>query len=248
MGKKKKKEETVLAKIGEGQYPVLSGAAQGGDISRVIEKNLGDGAGDATAFDLPRIQIPTGGGGDWTLPGGESPKVLEGIIVAWQDVRAYWPDEEPMGEPPQCQSPDGRTGYGEPGGKCKQCPLAEYETAANGAGQACKAMKRLFLLLPEDLLPTLLTLPPTSLKPCREYFMRLIQKGVAYDALATKISLDSAKTDGGISYSKAEFEAGNTLTKEQAEAVEKYRQSIKNLLETRVTAADYGKADEGEEL
>lgn len=229
----------------EGTYPVLSGKMEG--MQDVLAKNLGGEASDVSAFDLPRIQMPTAGGDKWTLPDGDSVKTLEGIIVAWQDVRAYWPDSEAMGNPPQCQSPDARVGYGEPGGECKKCPMAEYGSAESGAGQACKKMKRLFLLLEDDMLPTLVTLPPTSLKPCRQYFMALIQSQTAYDALVTKIGLDSDQNANGVEYSKAIFEQGTRLTEEQQEAVEAYRDSISGLLETRVTAADYGDA-EGEEL
>jgi len=97
-------------------------------------------------------------------------KELSGIIIAWRDTRAYWsvPMEESDGNmPPDCYSLDARTGEGEPGGNCHKCPNAEFGSGSKGEGQACKLVRQLFLVREDNLLPEIVHLPPSSLKPAR---------------------------------------------------------------------------------
>ena len=171
------------------------------DIREAMNVNVGDGGLNAT--DLERIKIPAGGGTAWTiqgLDGEEMLKELSGIIIAWRDTRAYWsvPMEESDGNmPPDCYSLDARTGEGEPGGNCHKCPNAEFGSGSKGEGQACKLVRQLFLVREDNLLPEIVHLPPSSLKPARQYFLRLASKGVPCYSVITKIGVGEDEERAG---------------------------------------------------
>jgi len=167
------------------------------------------GPGGLQLSDLDRVKIPSGGGVSWTVPtldGEESVKELTGIILHHQDVRAYWSksiDEGGGDSPPDCASPDGQVGMGDPGGPCSSCPLAKFGSATKGKGQACKQVKVLYLLPPEALLPLAVTLAPTSIKGVKQYLLRLASRAKKPQEVITAITLEKAKNADGIPYSVA---------------------------------------------
>jgi hypothetical protein len=148
-------------------------------IREAVSANLSDTIG---ASDFERIKIPTGGGQVWTVqtPDGEKPeKELSGVIVGWHDTRAYWAvplDQSNGNAPPNCSSVDARTGVGEPGGTCLRCRLSQFGSGQNEA-QACKLVRQLFLVRKGNLLPEIVNLPASSVKPARQYFVRLAARG-----------------------------------------------------------------------
>ncbi len=99
---------------------------------------------------------------------------LIGVILCNHDSFAYWreTDDEDEENLPVCSSLDGKTGVGDPGGTCATCPLNVYGTAIKGKGKACKNMRVLYLLRSGEYLPLQLNLPPTSIKPFREFMSR----------------------------------------------------------------------------
>lgn len=243
MGKANDSEKALTTKLAE--YPALMRDPE--ELRDVIQANVGSGA-DVTAFDLERIKLPTGGALQWQMPDGSSAASFEGIVAAWQNCRAYWEGGFGGGEPPACSSPDGLTGYGDPGGACLTCPLAQFRTAigADGepaAGQACKAMRRLFLLRESLLLPQLLTLGPTSLRPCRQYFVRLVSKQLPYWSVLTGFGLQGATNRANIRYAVAQLSDVARLSDEQARLVREYARAIGGFLSAPVTTADYGAED-----
>lgn len=189
-----------------------------------------------SAGDLERIRVPAGGGTAWTiqgLDGEEMVKELAGIIVAWRDTRAYWsvPMEQSDGNlPPDCYSLDARTGTGKPGGDCQKCPLAQFGSDAGGPGQACKLVRQLFLIREENLLPEIVNLPPSSIKPARQYFLRLASKGVPCYSVVTRIGLEKTRNAQGIVYSRATFASGGWLSPEQARRAKEYAAMLEPLL------------------
>jgi len=126
---------------------------------------------------LTRIKIPSGGGLFFEIPGEnpddpEAAKTLEGIIVHSHDAQAYWESGKEDGDenvPPNCSSVDGINGIGNPGSACALCPMNAWGSADKGKGKACKNMRHLYLLRNGDFLPTLISLPPTSLKPYNDF-------------------------------------------------------------------------------
>ncbi len=203
-------------------------------IREAMEANVGDGG--LTAGDFDHIKVPAGGGTAWTIQGLDGEEILKevaGIVVAWRDTRAYWsvPMEQSDGStPPDCYSLDARTGTGKPGGDCHKCPLAQFGSDAGGPGQACKLVRQLFLIREENLLPEIVNLPPSSIKPARQYFLRLASKGVPCYSVITRIGLEKTKNAQGIVYSRATFASGGRLSAEQARRAKEYAAMIEPFL------------------
>jgi hypothetical protein len=206
------------------------------EIREAVSTNVGESG--LTAGDFERIKVPAGGGTAWSvqgLDGEETIKELAGIIVAWRDTRAYWsvPMEESDGNmPPDCYSMDARTGTGKPGGDCHKCPLAQFGSDPKGDGQACKLIRQLFLVREDNLLPEIVNLPPSSVRPARQYFLRLASKGMPCYSVITKLALEKTKNGQGIVYAKAALTSGGRLTPEQAQRAKQYAAMIDPFLKS----------------
>jgi hypothetical protein len=208
------------------------------DLMEILQENVG---GAITEFDLPRATVPTGGMTAWVLPSldGEDEIVssLDGVIVFHNNPRAYWHqsiDEGGGNNPPDCSSVDGKVGVGDPGGDCTVCPMAEWGSKDHGQsrGQACKQMKLVFLLRPESLLPMALFLPPTSIKPVREYLLGLASEGKHYSSAVTRFSLEKERSADGIEYAKVKLTRLSTLDDAQERSVRDYSLGIRGALDT----------------
>lgn len=177
------------------------------DLAGVIMEAAGENG--LTPSDLDRVKIPSGGGVAWEIPSLEGPKTekeIVGVILHHHDARAYWQQsmEEAGGnQPPDCSSSDGAKGLGLPGGDCASCPLAAFGSGKKGRGQACKAVKLLYILMPDDILPVVAVMAPTSIKPIRQYLIRLASRGLRASQVVTAIGLEKQKNTDGISYAKA---------------------------------------------
>ena len=194
-------------------------------------------------MDLDRVVMPAGGGVTWCIPtleGDETTQEIIGVIVGVQNCRAYWAgDFAGGGDPPDCVSEDNVTGVGEPGGVCKFCPMAEFGSDSRGKGQACKQIKRLFMLRPGSMLPLVVTLPPTSIRPATRYLLRLAGVGLKYQAAVTRITLEKTKNSEGIAYSTAVFALAGKLDPGQSQVMEDYAKSMGSLLHRPVTSDDF---------
>lgn len=91
--------------------------------------------------------------------------------------------------------------------------------------------------------------PPSSVKPARQYFLRLASKGVPCYSVITKLVLEKTKNGQGIVYSKAALTAGGRLTPEQATRAKQYAAMIDPFLKAVPavpTPHDLGEAADGE--
>jgi hypothetical protein len=189
--------------------------------------------------DLPRIKVPAGGGQVWEMPhSGEAMRSFEGVIIQREVGRVYWKDAYGTGDsaspsPPDCQSDDGVTGEGIPGGHCDLCPLDKYGTAhpypdgSPGRGKACKQINRLFILLPDGILPSVLITPPTAHSDVRNYcVVSRANLGETYFSISTKFGLRRVGGYGGIEYSVPTFSPGSPLDPELLAKVKEYRASF----------------------
>lgn len=165
----------------------------------IIGQNVGNEG--ISPFDLVRAQNPSGKILKWEIPSllseeTESMSSVEGVILYHKNIRAYYPNPYGEGdEQPQCSSRDAIVGEGDPGGSCLHCPLAKWGSGrdANGQptkGQACMTRKHLFLLREGTRLPMMFSLPPTSLKSARMYFLELGDREIPYWHIISKLSLD----------------------------------------------------------
>lgn len=229
----KDKGSTALARIPEGTFALaLPNAA---DLADIMADNFGQTG--LSEFDLERIRVPAGGGLSWQLIGPDGTldevKAIDGVIVAWKDVRAFW--RAPFGTagkaPPDCSSQDSVWGHGDPGGDCSQCPYAQFGSKTNDKGeqtqgQACKQMRALFIIREGEALPSMMGVPPTSIKPIRQYFLRLASGGNRYRDIVSRFTLTPAQNQGGIRYSQVQTQAVKRLSAEAREQIRLYAEAI----------------------
>lgn len=202
-----------------------------GRLQNAIAANLGGETISPT--DLDRAKVPTGGGTSWTIPGvsgDETTKEIVGVIVFSKMVKAYWP-EAGSNNPPQCSSKDGRIGIGDPGGDCATCPFSQWGSKQGSKGKACKDSRLLFIMRPEDALPLVVSVPPSSLNAVKKYLLRLTAKWLPFHAVMTRLSLEIDKTAEGVKYSKIVPSAAGVLTPEHAEKFFEFGQSLRSIFD-----------------
>lgn len=213
------------------------------DLLEIIETNLG--GSNASAFDLHRVSCPTGGGMLWEVPdideedGVAHIKELTGIVLAFKDPRTYWAksfDETGGGEIPDCSSPDGKFGFGTPGGDCSKCPMAQFGSINRGGkagrGQACKQTRVMLLLREDSMLPIVVTIPPTSLRACRKFFMDVTGRGKPIHGALIGIKLHKAQSRDGISYSEYSFRLVRWLQEDEHARAKGYTKLAAETLST----------------
>jgi len=171
----------------DGNFVALSGDSGVGDL---IRENLG---GDTVGvFDLQTIKVPPAAGTHWMIPSAEgvNPQVsLEGIVLHQSNFRAYW--ESDFGESeqndPDCSAKDAKRGFGKPGGDCLKCPLAQF--GSKGKGQACTMKKRVIILRESSILPSMIELPPSSLRDHKKFMLSLSDIQLPVTRAVVKLTL-----------------------------------------------------------
>lgn len=183
---------------------------------------------------FPRIKIPGGGSLQFEIPSDDPDnpdyeKNLVGVILFHHPNNAYWPEgsEYDDSATPLCSSQDGKLGIGEPGGSCAACALNRFGSAAEGNGKACKNMRVLYLLRSGDFMPLQVTLPPTSLKPFREFMNQsfMLRRRAAYGSVV-QIGLKKM-SNGKDDYSVATFRRLYDFSGEELVQIRAYAESFK---------------------
>lgn len=162
----------------------------------ILQENLQGSKFDF--FDLERIVFPKTL--FWSVPDEneeEQPiKEIEGVIVYMRSNRIYYINEYDPNNiiPPDCVSQDGITGAGDPGGECEICPLSKFRPGKDSA-PLCSERKLIMVLKKGEFLPIIINLPPTSLKPIREYFIKTLslKKDKIFYEVVTGLSLQEHK-------------------------------------------------------
>lgn len=202
------------------------------EVVALIQENIG--AEGFSQFDLDRARVPAGGGLHWDLQSGEGADAIrgfEGVVIHVQDARRYW--EVPYGEgetgaPPDCFSDDGIHGNGAPadacGGLCERCEFSKFGSEIRKGqptrAQACKQVKLLFVIRADELLPTVIVLPPTSLAQARRYFLRLVSRMLRPVQVVTLFELGPAQNAGGIKYARCQMQVVRKLDDDEVLAFE----------------------------
>jgi len=206
----------------------------------VIKENLGNT--QITKSDLDRVKVPAGGSTVWEVPtlnGSDAVKALTGIIIFFKDENAYWKEKyDGSNNPPDCYSSDGLVGEGTPGGSCAHCPLNQFGSDEEGLGKACKNMRTLFLIREGSILPLAVTVPPTSLKEAKKYFLRLAASAIPYCGVITELTLEKDKNNSGIEYSKIKFSMKGRLSAEDTKKMKALQATLRPMLETVQIDAD----------
>lgn len=217
------------------EYPVLAPASNR-EILNLIDENLG--GQNFSILSLPRIKVPSGGDTSFlieTAAGNEHARKLTGVISSWRSVRVYWKSRAAGKKPPDCTSQNGFMGVGDPGGECRACPYARFGSGIGNDGQptngqACKDIRQVLFLLPGEILPHLLHVPPTSIKAFGQYTLTLLSSRAAYWGATTELTLDTATSDAGQPYARIVFRLGRRLDPKEQAALEPYHKRMKDLL------------------
>ena len=104
------------------------------------------------------------------LINGEPVDSVRGYPIHWFQARAYWSKAFKAGDssPPDCMSPDGVKPVGDDVqcDSCFNCPMAQFGSARDDKGQACRVTTFMFLLNPEFGAQPIAALlaPPSSIK------------------------------------------------------------------------------------
>ncbi len=197
-------------------------------------------SGSITEFDLPRIRVNSGTA-LWLIPGldgDQTVQAIEGVIVATRETRVYYSTKDAGNVPPDCSSIDGVHGNGKPGGECARCPLAAWDSAQDGSGQACKQVRQLFLLRGPSMLPEVVMIPPTSLKAVRQFFVKLATQGIQYYHSILRIELEKAQNAQGKTYGKAVLKFIRRLSPDEIGRAEEMRAFVESFARRVTSGAD----------
>jgi hypothetical protein len=240
------KENTALTVITEYSLPAVAG-----EVAQGMQEEM-----EGIDPKFRRVKVPSGGGLMWEMPNpdDEDPvmaKELLGIIVDHHPINAFWRDAyDGKKNPPDCSSLDGRIGTDrETGemGSCADCPHNQWGSDPKGTGgKACKNMRRVYLMMPGNMFPLILAVPPTSLGAFSDFIQnRIAGRGRrSYDVL-TKIALKKEKNKGGIGYSQCVFGITGTLSDELKKQAKAYSNEIKKITRTiQITEDEYSTTEE----
>ena len=210
------------------------------EVTDLIKEEL-DGLGQIP-FDT--VKIPSGGGLAFELSGDdpdtpETVQSLTGVILHHHAVNSYWPGEfDGSNNVPDCSSADGKQGLDIKTGEVRDCSTCLFNqfgssSKGNGNGKACKNGHRIYLLRSGEVLPVLISLPPTSLRAFKDYVAkRLVVKGKRTSSVLTTIKLKREKSADGITYSSCVFSKAGDLTPAQIEQVKPTVAWIKSVAST----------------
>jgi len=169
-------------------------------------------------FQLNRLKIPAGGVTAWEVEGLEGTRVEQSLDVIILAIRgrqkAWWStsmEDGGGGTPPTCSSTDGTNGYGvnsldetaeDSKHLCAECAWNKFGSARSGGnGKDCKDHSLLFCFQQGSRIPSLLVVPATSLKPLQGYVLKLIDAGKRMETVVTRLGLQKAQSQSGITYS-----------------------------------------------
>ncbi|KXB05865.1 hypothetical protein AKJ51_04620 [candidate division MSBL1 archaeon SCGC-AAA382A20] len=217
-------------------HPVLAG-----DYQEIVKENLGDEG--LKVSDLPRIKMPSGGTTAWEVPALGEPemkKKIKGVIIHRVTSRAFW--SKGIGEAednlPDCMSPDGKDGavlnedeFDNLGGDCSTCPMNQWGSGDDGKGKACTERLNLYIVKDGFILPNIISLSPTSIKPARKYLVELVGYSRPYHTVVTEFELEKAKNDSGIEYAVAKLSYGGDLPKDTIKEIAGFRENFIKSLE-----------------
>jgi len=173
---------------------------------------------------------------------------IVGVIVDTSRVNAYWKEDYSVGaSAPDCSSrnaikPD--DGENQQADSCLSYPMNQF--GSDGRGKACKNLRRLHILLPDEFLPLRLTMTSSSLRAWDDYMMMLTQKQLNYWYARTKITLEAAKNKDGIEFSKMKFEFIEPVTnaKEAANIMDMRKRMVDQMRNEEVETEEYVSKEE----
>jgi hypothetical protein len=98
-------------------------------------------------------------------------------------------------------------------------------------------VKQLFMLRGASMLPEVVSLPPTSLKAIRQFFLKLATQGIQYYQCILRIELEKAQNPQGKVYGKAVLRYVRKLSPDEIARAEEVRAFVDSF-STRVTPSE----------
>lgn len=214
--------------------------------------------GEEGTFEFPRAHVASGGMKKFVVPdeyGDEQMESeLEGVIVYAHSANAYWSEDSAQGDSPDCFSMDGVTGFDVRTGEtraCVKCPNYQYGSARDEhgnrlKGKACKTGYRIYLLRDDDVMPLVVSIPPTS----RTLIVRRMKQMFQFAnrplwGLKVVLGLQETKNKRGDKYNlvtlspkRADGEVV-TFDKETMEKLEKYAAVIEEVVRAKQDTSAY---------
>lgn len=189
--------------------------------------------------DIPRIKVPAGGGTAIEIPnvreGSDVTKEITGVIVAVRRGRRYWSSEiGDTGGPPDCRSDDMETGIGTPGGACANCRLNEFGSKDRHDGKeskakACIELMDIVIVRSSGVLPVIMQVPPSSIKPMRSYLLGLLSEEISPLQCQTQFTLTSTQSAEGKPYAQWRAAFAGLLDEHTAKSASAYSEVLKKL-------------------
>jgi hypothetical protein len=176
-----------------------------------LRADMGVGSGGSLGrFDLPKIKMPSAGLLQFILPDGSTAKEIRGIISSFKDTRVFYSNPDTQGTPPDCTSEDCHCGFGkvhpaqENAGvtECAKCPNNQWGSHPKGTGgKACSERRLLAIQMENGLVPALLSLPVTSVKPFTEAMRGIVNShGATINNFIVTLALEEKMNKKGIKY------------------------------------------------
>lgn len=196
----------------------------------VMAENLAGGG--ISVADLPTATVPGGKSRRWAGLDGE-PTAITGVVIGWRRARAYWVDAFGEGSRgPSCTSIDGLNGKGTPGGACLVCPLSAFgsrtdpDTGERSDAPACREFRQLLVLEPSKILPTVVRIPPTSIRAWNRYVVALTATGDGYWETLTTMSLSTGVSVSGHDYPEVVFGGEKLKDPLALEMIREFREAL----------------------
>lgn len=231
-------------------YPSIAPDAA---MVEMLAEALGDV--ELTARDLPTSRVPSGGSLLWkTVVNGKEAALgeIKGIISHVKKQRVFWSNPDPSNSPPDCASsdgivpdsggmyaPDGERAAQNPSGQCKRCPMSQkLSDLKGGRGAACKEQRLVFLAQEGKQLPTVVVVPPSSIKSLQTFIIDLVNDGRPWWSVKVILTLEEAVNAAGIKFGRIIVKADGALEEGEVQAVRAYGEYIKDLV-IAANVADY---------
>lgn len=115
---------------------------------------------------------------------------------------------------------------------CANCPMNQFGSSLKGTGgKGCKESRLLYLMRPGESLPTIVSLPPTSIRPLKSFLLKVgAAKGKRYNQIEIGLSLKTV-TKGGNSYGEVVPNLERILENSEAALAEAASEEFAGLLQ-----------------
>lgn len=201
-----------------------------------------------------RAKVPAGGGKSFDIYTGDeesdtSVTSIVGVIVYSHACNAYFDEVNKENVTPLCTSEDGITGVDAESGefcRCEDCPRNDYGSALNGAGKACKNMRRLYMMTEGSPIPLLISLPPTSLNNYKNYRLStLAANRLKPHEAVTELTLTPTVSKTNQKYSVVKFKLLGKLSDDAKRIAEEMSVSLKPtaIANAQISGEDYNRGN-----